>query len=107
MDFFSQNSNRILLCQHFFTNKFIFLSMLSVGIRFWVQKGLEKTYIHFRNNTLPVGTVTYKLLIIYGEFDLFNQIYLFSRHQKSHVTLVTILIFFEWSYTVPHSSKVS
>ena len=82
-------------CVSTFSRTDLFFEYVVCWNSFLSPEGLEKTYIHFCNNTLPVGTVTYKLLIIYGEFDLFNQIYLFNRHQKSHVTLVTILIFFE------------
>ena len=47
---------------------------------------------------------------MYGEFDLFIKMLNFSDHpeigryhQKSHVTLVTILVFFDRYYVVPHS----
>ena len=51
---------------------------------------------------------------MYGEFDLFikipnfdDRVEIWWSHQKSHVTLITVLVFFERSYVVPHSCKVS
>ena len=41
------------------------------------RKGLEKTYIHFFNNTFPKDAV-----IIYGEFNLFIKIFNFNDRLK-------------------------
>ena len=71
----------------------------------------KKTDIDFYNNKFPNR---YRLLwtdfIIYVKSDLFIKILNFNngletwwRHQKSHVALITNLVFFERSYVVPHS----
>ena len=54
------------------------------------------------------------LFIIYREFDLYLKILNFNdrleiwwRHLKIYMTLINILAFFERSYEVPYSCKVS
>ena len=78
-------------------------------------RNLEKTVLDFSNNTFPIERrVLSTHFIIYGEFDLFMKIFDFIdhletwwRHQKATWPFITILVFFERSYVVPHSCKAS
>ena len=71
-------------------------------------EGLEKAYIDFSNNSSNRHGY-YKLTSLYiGNFYLFMKIINFLSVLKyDDVDLITILVFFENSYGVTHSSKVS
>ena len=69
-----------------------------------MQRVSKKTYVHFSNNTSPIGRVIINLGIC-GKYDLFVKIHNINyrleirrRHQKSYVTLIINLVYFERPY---------
>ena len=123
LNLFFPNSNWFLQCQHFFTTRCYLFYMSSVGkmnisltilVAFRSRKFRNKLLLTFLITHFQYRRVLSTYFIIYQKFDLFIGILNFNeraetwwRHQKSYVTLITILVFFERSYVVPHSCKVS
>ena len=74
-------------------------------------EGLEKTFIDFYNNTFLIETGIINLFhYIRGISCIHNfndRLEIWWLHQKIHMNLITILGFFERSYAVPDSCKVS
>ena len=95
----------------FFCRKINMSSLMLVAFQ---SRRSRETFIDFPNNILSIDTGITNLFHYIWRISLIHKILNFTdrleirwRHQKCHVTLIINLVFFERSYVVPHSCKVS
>ena len=104
--FFHQNSNWFLQCQHLMLSSLpddiYFLCMSSVG-KMNVSLRILVTYLNIGGYYQLISLYMGNLIYSYTNFN--DRVETWWRHQKRHVTLIIILVFFERSYVRPHSCK--